>query len=73
MDFTNYKIAFGAVIGFGFGVLLMSILLVNVNNIKNTDRIKRIIEVNAGQYNSKTSKFEFTDKNVQYIITGVKE
>ena len=72
MDFTNYKIAFGAVIGFGLGVFLMSAIHVHIYTNKNYKIIKRAIELHAGQYNSKTAEFEWIDKDIRYIVTGEK-
>lgn len=55
--------------GLGIGLIVGGLILCAVNNTSQ-DRKKRAIEISCGQYNSTTGVFEYTDKNVKYILLG---
>ena len=54
-------------LGFIFGVSTMNNYTVFDSDIK-----QRCIELNRAQYNSINGNFEFTDKEIKYIVTGEK-
>ena len=75
MSFDEDSIAFlgGIIIGFIGGTILFLVMSVKDFNKNLTSLQKRAIEMNYGEYNSKTGAFEWIDKNVQKLIEGEKK
>ena len=60
---------YGILLGVCAGVVLC--IFATYEEVGN--RHTRAIEVNKAQYNQKTGDFEYTDKELKYIITGERD